>query len=134
MCYYCYQVSCDAMIKTYHQSIQESCEDSPSSNPIQVLHHVLKNLLKITTDERASLSNGCNTMVIAIPKTYVKDFHLDWKISLSSVPTLWTTLCPKIFHPKHNIVVHLLDSRHNKWRQNSTISSIFSFPYISRIQ
>ena len=44
------------MMQTYQQSIQESNEDSPSSNPIQVLHHVLKNILRITTDERVSFS------------------------------------------------------------------------------
>ena len=42
------------MMQSYHQSIQESSEDSPSSNPIQLLHHVL--VLKITTDERVSFS------------------------------------------------------------------------------
>ena len=44
------------MMQTYHQSIQESSEDSPSSNSIQVLHHVLKNVLRITTDERVSFT------------------------------------------------------------------------------
>ena len=42
------------MMQAYHQSIQESSEDSPSSNPIQMLHHVLKNVLRITPDERVS--------------------------------------------------------------------------------
>ena len=44
------------MMQTYHQSIQEPSEDSSSSSPIQVLHHVLKNVLKTTTDERVSFS------------------------------------------------------------------------------
>ena len=44
------------MVQPYQQSIQESNEDSPSSNPIQVLYHVLKNVLRITTDERVSFS------------------------------------------------------------------------------
>ena len=44
------------MMQCYQQSSQGSCEDSPSSNPIQVLHHVLKNVLWITTDERVSFS------------------------------------------------------------------------------
>ena len=44
------------MMQTHHQSIQESNKNSPSSNPIQVLHHVLKNILRITTDERVSFS------------------------------------------------------------------------------
>ena len=44
------------MMQTYQQSIQESNEDSASSNPIQLLHHVLKNILRITTDERVSFS------------------------------------------------------------------------------
>ena len=43
-------------MQTYHQSVQESSEDSPSSNSIQVLHHVLKNVLRITTDERVSFT------------------------------------------------------------------------------
>ena len=39
------------MMQTYHQSIQEFSED-----PFQVLHHVLKNVLRITTDERCFFS------------------------------------------------------------------------------
>ena len=42
------------MMPTYHQPIEESSEDSSSSNSIQVIHHVLKNGLRITTDERVS--------------------------------------------------------------------------------
>ena len=44
------------MMQTHHQSIQESSKDSPSPNPIQVHHHVLKSILMITTDERVSFS------------------------------------------------------------------------------
>ena len=44
------------MMQPFQQSIQESSEDSPSSNPIQVINHVLKNVLRITTDERAFFS------------------------------------------------------------------------------
>ena len=44
------------MMQTYQQSIQESNEDSTSPHPIQVLHHVLKNVLRITTDERVSFT------------------------------------------------------------------------------
>ena len=51
--------------------------------------------------------NGCNTVVTTVPKTYVKDFQLGWKITLNSVLHCeWTTWCSKIFHPKHNIVIH----------------------------
>ena len=44
------------MMQTYHQSIQESSENSPSSNSFQVIHHVLKNVLWIKADERVSFS------------------------------------------------------------------------------
>ena len=44
------------MMQPYHQSIQESSEDSPSSNSIQVLHCVLKNVLRKTTDETVSFT------------------------------------------------------------------------------
>ena len=46
------------MMQTYHQSIQESSEDSPSSNSIHVIHHVLKIVLRITTDERVSFTKS----------------------------------------------------------------------------
>ena len=45
------------MMQTYQQSIQESSEDSPSFNPFQVIHHVLKNVLGLFVDERVSFSN-----------------------------------------------------------------------------
>ena len=44
------------MMQPYQQSIQESNEDPPSSSSIQVLHHVLKKVLRITTDERVSFT------------------------------------------------------------------------------
>ena len=44
------------MMQPYCQSIHESSEDSPSSNSVQVLHHVLKNVLRITTDQRVSFT------------------------------------------------------------------------------
>ena len=42
------------MNQPYQQSSQGSSEKSPSSHSKQVLHHVLKNVLKITTDDRVS--------------------------------------------------------------------------------
>ena len=72
------------MMQPYQKSIQESKEDPPSSSSIQVLHHVLKNVLMATTDERVHLQNGCNTKVIALSKTYVKEFHTYWKISIDT--------------------------------------------------
>ena len=42
------------MTQPFQESIQESSEDSSSSHSIQVIHHVLKNGLKINTDDRAS--------------------------------------------------------------------------------
>ena len=53
------------MMQPYQQSIQESNEDSPSSNPIQVLYHALKNVLRITTDGRVSFSK----------RMQYRDFH-----------------------------------------------------------
>ena len=43
-------------MKTYHQSSQGSSERSPNSYSKQLLHHVLKNILKINQDERVSFS------------------------------------------------------------------------------
>ena len=44
------------MMQPYQQSSQGSSEKSPSSHSKQLLHHVLKNVLRITTDERVSFS------------------------------------------------------------------------------
>ena len=44
------------MMQPYQQSIQESKEYPPSSSSIQVLHHVVKNVLMTTTDERVSFT------------------------------------------------------------------------------
>ena len=44
------------MMQTYQKSNQGSSEKSPSSHSKQLLHHVLKNALRITTDERVSFS------------------------------------------------------------------------------
>ena len=70
------------MMQPYQQSIQESNEDSPSANPIQVLHHVLKNVLRITTDERVSFSKWMQDSGYLIVQEIcegvpyiLKDFH-----------------------------------------------------------
>ena len=44
------------MMQTYHQSSQGSSEKSPNSCSKQLLHHVLKNILKIDQDESVSFS------------------------------------------------------------------------------
>ena len=44
------------MMQPYQQSSQESSEKSPSSHSKQLLHHVLKIVLRITTDERVPFS------------------------------------------------------------------------------
>ena len=44
------------IMHTYQQSSQGSSEKSPSSYSKQVLNHALKNVLKITTDDRVSFS------------------------------------------------------------------------------
>ena len=44
------------MMQPYQQSSHGSNEKSPSSHSKQLLHHVLKNDLRITTDERVSFS------------------------------------------------------------------------------
>ena len=44
------------VIQTYQQSSQGSSEKSPNSHSKQLLHHVLKNILKIDQDERVSFS------------------------------------------------------------------------------
>ena len=43
------------MMKTFQESIQESSEDSPSSNSIQVIHHVFNNVLEIIAVDRVSV-------------------------------------------------------------------------------
>ena len=43
-------------MQTYQQSRQGSSEKSHSSQSKQLLHHVLKNVWRITTDERVSFS------------------------------------------------------------------------------
>ena len=43
------------MMQTYHQSVQESSEDSPSSNSIQVIHHVFNNVLQVYPTDRVSV-------------------------------------------------------------------------------
>ena len=43
-------------MKPYQQSSQGSMRESPSSHSKQLLHHVLKKVLRITTDERVSFS------------------------------------------------------------------------------
>ena len=44
------------MMQPYQQSSEGSSEKSPSSHSKYLLHHVLKNVLRITTDERVSFS------------------------------------------------------------------------------
>ena len=43
------------MMQTYHQSIQESSEDSPSSNSIQVIHDDSNNVFQVYPTDRASV-------------------------------------------------------------------------------
>ena len=43
------------LMQTYHQSSQESSEDPPSSNSIQVIHHVFINVLNIFPTDRVSV-------------------------------------------------------------------------------
>ena len=43
------------MMQTIQESIQESTEDPPSFNLIQVIHHVFNNVLKIIEVDRASV-------------------------------------------------------------------------------
>ena len=42
-------------MKTFQESIQESSEDSPSSNSIQVIHHIFYNVLEIIAVDRVSV-------------------------------------------------------------------------------
>ena len=46
------------MMQTYQQSSQGSSEKSPTSHSTQLLHHGLKIVLRITTDERVSFSKS----------------------------------------------------------------------------
>ena len=43
------------MMQTFEESIQESSENSPSSNPIQVIHQVFNNVLEIFEFGRVSV-------------------------------------------------------------------------------
>ena len=65
------------MMQTYHQSIQESSEDSPSSNSIQAMHHVLNNVSRITTDERVSFSKWLEYNGFPNIQELCEDFHID---------------------------------------------------------
>ena len=76
------------MMQPYQQSSQGSGEELPKSHSKQLLHHGVKNVLRITTDERVSFSNGMNTMAIPISMNYVRDCHIDRNISMSTVTTL----------------------------------------------
>ena len=49
-------------MQTFHQSIQESSVDSPSSNSIQVIHHVFNNVLEIIEVDRTSVPNWMECM------------------------------------------------------------------------
>ena len=42
------------IMQPYQPSSQGFSEESPSSHSKQVLHHILNNVLKITTDDRVS--------------------------------------------------------------------------------
>ena len=44
------------MMQPYQQSSQGSGEELPKSHSKQLLHHGVKNVLRITTDERVSFS------------------------------------------------------------------------------
>ena len=43
------------MIQTYHLSSQGSSEDSPSSHPIQLIHHVFNNVMEVFATDRFSI-------------------------------------------------------------------------------
>ena len=65
------------MMQTYHQSIQESSGDSPSSNPFQVIHHVLKNVLGLFADERVSFSKWMEYNDYPNIHELCENFHVD---------------------------------------------------------
>ena len=50
------------MTQTYKHSSQGSSEKSPSSHSKQVLHHVLKNVMKIRNDEKVPFSKWMEYM------------------------------------------------------------------------
>ena len=50
------------MMQTFQESIQESSEDSPSSNSIQVIHHVFNNVLEIFPVDRVSVPKWMEDM------------------------------------------------------------------------
>ena len=77
------------MTQPYQNSNQGSSEKSPSSHCKQVVHHVLKNVLKISKDERVSFSKWMDYMDYGMSMTYVMTFSLNSDISMTSVTTLW---------------------------------------------
>ena len=86
------------------------------SNPIQVLHHVLKNVLKITTDERVSFSKWMKSNHYHNIHELCEDlpFGLKDLYECSDYIVNGQHCALKSSTPKHSIVAHLLDSRQNK--------------------
>ena len=58
---------------------QESNEDSPSSNSIQVIHHVLKNVPKITAVDRVSFPKWMECMHYHNIKELCDDLQFELK-------------------------------------------------------
>ena len=59
------------MMQPYQQSIQELSEDFPSSNPIQVIHHVSIMSWGYLQLTEFLLQNRWNTCIITISMNYV---------------------------------------------------------------
>ena len=116
------------MMQTYH----ESSEDSPSCISIEVLHHVLKNVLRITTDERVSFMKWMQYHgYLIIQEIYqgdpyiLEDFHKYYLVNGQHCALKSSTI---------NTINLFMDANQNKSEDIGPSFSIFSFHYIPRIQ
>ena len=99
------------MTKPYQQSSQGSIEKSPSSHSthlLQVLHHVLKNILKISKHERVPFSKWMEYMASHNVNDLCDDLQFELKHihDLSDYIVDGQHCAPKTCFHKQNEVVH----------------------------
>ena len=76
------------MMQPYQESIQESSEDSPSSNSIQVIHHGFNYVVKTIEVERASVPKWIEYMHYHIIHDLCRNVPFGLDLSITTVTTL----------------------------------------------
>ena len=123
------------MMQPFQQSSQRSSEKSPSFHSVQVLHHVLNNVLKITTDDRVSFSKWIEYMDYHNTNELCDDLQFELiYIHGYSDYILNGQNCALKFATMNKIKLLISWMSTRKKKQISSFFSIPYFPFISRLQ